>query len=563
MLDAKLAGKLLAVAGLAAALACAPAETAQLPPQGHASDPAVVQAAAIEAHTAFLASDLLEGRDAGTRGYDLAARYVASQFAAAGLSPAGPNGGWFQPLTVRRRTLEAIDIEWQAGGTTAELVNGDDVALDASPYTTDERLDLEMVFVGWGIDAPALGLDDYAGLDVRGKAVVLLEGGPASLPAAVRAHYSWIQQKERMAAARGAAAVLTLKSPARERFSSWERARRLRPLTAVSWTGARAPGEVLPPRATMTLGPKVAKAIFGRAGHDIDAIYRASETGAPRGFELPGRLRVARRSKHEDAPSANVLGMIPGTDPTLRDEYVVIVSHLDHVGVGPEVNGDRIYNGAVDNAGGVAVMIEVARALKAAPPRRPVLFIATTGEERGLLGSDYYVTYPTLPLRQVVAAISVDGLMAFHDFGGIVALGAEHSTLGEVSARAAQAIGAVHVADPIADRGNLELSDQYPFLRHGIPVLFPNPARGMPRSGPDGIAEWDDYESNHYHQPTDDMKLPLRWDVAARWGDYIRLVIAGAANLDRRPRWYEGDALADVFAPGADRAAPRPGGAGR
>jgi Zn-dependent M28 family amino/carboxypeptidase len=241
---------------------------------------------------------------------------------------------------------------------------------------------------------------------------------------------------------------------------------------------------------------------------------------------------------------------------------VVVAAHLDHVGVGPEVNGDRIYNGAIDNAGGVAVMLEAARSMAAGPrPRRSVIFIATTGEERGLLGSDYYATYPTVPMAQIAAAISVDGLMTFHDFGGIVALGADHSTLGEVSEAAARAIGAVHAPDPIPDRGNLALSDQYPFLRHGVPVLFPNPARGMPRSGPDGLAAWDDYEARSYHLPSDDMNLPIRWDMAERWGRYIHGVIAGAADAPQRPAWYAGDALGDAFDPDGARAA-RPGGSG-
>jgi len=201
LLAAALAAASLAFAGLAAAAA------------------ERTSARAIEAHTRFLADDLLEGRDAGTRGFDIASAYVAAQFAAVGLSPGGPGGGWYQPLTVRRRTLEHTAIAYWRDGGDQVLVNGRDVALDASPYATDESLDLELVFVGWGIDAPRLGQDDYAGLDVRGKAVVLLEGAPERLPPAVRAHFSWIQQKERMAAARGAVAVLTLKSPARERFS--------------------------------------------------------------------------------------------------------------------------------------------------------------------------------------------------------------------------------------------------------------------------------------------------------------------------------------------------------
>lgn len=520
-----------------------------------AADPQRPQAKAIEAHTRFLADDLLEGRDTATRGYDIAAAYVAAQYRSAGLRP-GVDGSYFQTITMRRRTLESIEVGYAADGQTMQLENGRDVALDASPYVRDERLELELVFVGWGIDAPHLGLDDYANLDVRGKAVVLLEGAPPTLAPALRAHYSWIQQKERMAAARGAAAVLTLKAPAREKYSPWERTRKHRPLPAVGWVGERRPGEILPPAATMTLGPDFARRLFGRAGRDIEAIYRSADDSPPRGFALPGRVTITRSSRHEDAPSANVIGVLPGADPKLRDEYVVVAAHLDHVGVGPEVGGDRIYNGAIDNAGGVAVMMEAARALAAGPPpRRTTIFIATTGEEKGLLGADYYVTYPTVPLEKVVAAISVDGLMTFHDFGGIVALGADHSTLGEISRRAAGAIEAVHVPDPIPDRGNLALSDQYPFLRHGVPVLFPNPARGLPRSGPDGAAEWDAYEATAYHQPSDETDLPIRWDMAERWGRYIYGVIAGAANDPRPPTWYAHDPLADAFAPDAPRAA--------
>lgn len=514
--------------------------------------------AAIRAHTSFLASDLLEGRDAGTRGFDLASAYVAAQFEASGLTPGGDAGGWYQSLTVRRRTIRRVEMSYVDDRFAVTLANGTDVAVDASPYATSESLDLELVFVGWGIDAPALGLRDYDGVDVRGKAVVLLEGAPAALPPALRAHFSWIQQKERMAAARGAAAILTIKSPARERFAPWERARVYRPLPAVNWVGPRAPGEPLPPAATVTLGPAFARTLVARAGRELDAIFRQADAGPVPGFAIPGRFRMTRDTRHEDAPSQNVIGVIPGSDPGLRGEYVAILSHLDHVGIGPEVKGDRIYNGAVDNAGGVAAMLEAARIIAAGkPPRRSILFIATTGEERGLLGSDYYVTNPTVPLDRIVAAVSVDGLMAFHDFGGIVALGAEHSTLGEVSRAAAARIGAVHVPDPIPDRGNLALSDQYPFLRKGIPVLFPNPARGLPRSGGDGTAAWDAYESAAYHQPSDDISLPLRWDVAGRWADYVRLVIAGAADARHRPAWYAGDVLADGVAPGSPRV-PRP-----
>lgn len=518
------------------------------------ADTATVSEAAIRAHTAFLADDLLEGREAGARGYDIAAAYVAAQFAAYGLKPPPGNDGFYQQVPLRRRSLltDGVQFEMRTKGGTLVFKNGEDIAVDASAYTREEIIEAGLVFAGWGIRAPTLRHDDYAGLNVKGKAVVILEGAPASFPGALRAHYSWTQQKERMAAEAGAIAILTLKSPEREQFSPWERARTARPLPAFGWIDPKQ--GAAPIKAIVTLGPKAARTLFAQANRDIERIYRQSTSSPPRGFELPVSMRLSRKSAHEEVSSANVLGVLPGTDPALKNEYVVIASHLD-AWVGPKTGADTIYNGAVDNAGGIAMMLEVARLLSSSGgAKRSVLFFATAAEEKGLLGSDYFVAHPAVPLERIVAAISVDGLMAFHDFSGIVALGADHSTLGEISLAAARSIDAVHTPDPIPGRGNLALSDQYPFLRMGIPVLFPNPARGQSRDGTDDVAAWDEYEERHYHQPSDDMKLPLRWDVAQRWAQYIYAVIAGTANAPRRPLWYEGDELADVFSPKTDRA---------
>ena len=513
-------------------------------------------AGAVRAHTVFLAHDLLEGRDTGSRGYDIAAEYVAAQFMQHGVEPAGTDG-YLQPVPLRRRSLESSRLVLHTGADTLELVNGEDVAIDASAWQAVEDLDLPLVFVGWGITAPGLGLDDYRGVDVAGKAVVLVEGAPVRLPGALRAHYTWIQQKERMAAAAGAAAVVTLKSPARERVSPWERMRQLKPLPAMHWNaGADDPRTAL--RGTATLSPSVATRLFADSGMDLARVYAAADgDGAlPPSRPLDARLRIQRTSKHEDISSPNVIGLVPGSDPLLRDDVVLVLAHLDHVGIGNPVAGDAIYNGAVDNAGGVAVMIEAASRLRAKAPKRSILFVATTGEERGLIGADWFAAFPTVPLERIVAAISVDGLMAFHDFEDIVALGAEHSNLGEASAAAAAAIGARHVPDPIPERGNLALSDQYPFLRAGIPVLFPNPG---PRDPATGIAEhpaWTAYETGSYHQPSDDTSLPLRWDVAARWARYIEGTLRNIAN-GPTPAWYADDPVAKGFAPGA-ATVPRP-----
>jgi len=526
--------------------------------QTHAGPPEP-SSIAIEAHTRFLAHDLLQGRDPGTDGYDIAAEYVVAQFALAGLVPARGAADYFQHVPMRRRELVGRGAQLTLWGPTGArtLENGRDFAIDASPVEELEVLEAEMVFVGWGIDAPHLGFHDYDGVDVRGKAVVLLEGAPAKLPGALRAHYSWIRTKEEAAARKGAVAVITIKTPEREKYASWERTRTYKPLAAMSWLhpDGTASNAVA---ATMTLGPELAQAMFAEQGADLKAILAHCEEGSVAGFALPHQMRLTRQSAHAEVNSANVVGLLAGRDPALAREYVVVLAHLDHVGLGPEVEGDPIHNGAVDNAGGVAVMLEAARVLGAGlPPRRSVLFVATTAEEKGLLGAEFFARHLPVPASEIVAAISVDGLMAFHDFATIVALGEEHSTLGPISSKAARSIGARHVPDPIPGRGNLALSDQYPMLRLGIPVLFPNPGRGETRDGGFDAAAWDVYEERHYHKPGDDIGLPIDWSVAARWASYIQRMVRATAETRRRPAWYVGDTLGETFSPESPKA-PRP-----
>ncbi len=322
-----------------------------------------VHGQAIRAHTAFLADDLLEGREAGERGYDIAAAYVAAQFEALGLEPGNGSRGYLQAVPLRERSLVPGSVSFALlhEGQVLQLENGKDVAIDASRYELDETIEAELVFAGWGISAPGIGQDDYAGLDVKGKAVVVIEGAPASFPGALRAHYTWPRQKERAAAERGAVALLMLKSPARERWSPFERTRKLKPLPQLDWSEPAGTA----PRATISLSPALARDMFARAGRDLDRIFRESEAKPPRGFELPLSMRMTRKSTHRDMSSSNVLGILRGTDPQVADEYVVVAAHLDHDGIGTPVNGDAIYNGAVDNAGGVATMLEVARVNRA------------------------------------------------------------------------------------------------------------------------------------------------------------------------------------------------------
>lgn len=513
-----------------------------------AQAPAPVPSGDIEAHLRFLADDELEGREAGTRGYDLAADYVTETFEALGLIPGAPR--FRQPVTLQRRVLAPNGVT--ASLTLPEgdvaLINGLDFAIDAGhvPY---ERIEAPLVFVGWGIHAPQLGHDDYAGLNVAGKIVVLLERAPPSFPPALRAHFSWIDQKDEMAAVAGAVGLLTVKSPAREAVSPWERARLNRPLPALSWLGAGGQSDKRRTGITGTLSPEMARRLLSADGRDADALIAEIEAGRQDQFDLDAVFRMTRRSEFSQVVSDNVIGVIPGADPALADEFVVVTAHLDHVGIGRPVNGDKIYNGAADNAVGVAVMLDVARRLRASTPARSVLFLATTAEEKGLLGAEYFVRHPTIPLDQIVSVINIDGMPAFYDFVDIVALGAEHSDLGAISEAAAARVGAVHGPDPTPERGNLALSDQYPFLKEGIPVLFPLPGRAVGRDGENAEAIWSDFMGTRYHQPSDDLNQPWRWDVLERWSTYITGVVHGAANAESRPSWRKGDPLGRLSAP--------------
>ena len=510
-----------------------------------------IRAEAIEAHTAYLASDRLKGREAGAEGFDLAARYVEARFRDAGLKLLPGQRGMFLPVVLQERTIEPgsafIEIGTAAGKRRFE--NGETVAIDASARQEADRIEGALVFVGYGVSAPALGHDDYKGLNVDGRIAVMLEGAPPAFSETMRAIYSGRDEKERAAAARGAVAVFTLSSPHENEFGE------TRP--AYTWIEPDGRPHVVAEgvRATARLGPEAAAILFANAPRALSEILSEAKTGAPRGFDLGATAALSRRSNHKLLHSANVAALLPGTDRKLRREYVVLSAHLDHLGEhGPE-EGDRIYNGAVDNAGGVAVMLEVARALSAGPRlKRSVIFLATTGEEKGLLGARAFVADPPAPLDAIVANVNIDGLLAFYDFSDLNARGAEHSTIAEAVAAAAGAIGAAIAPDPFPQFSLFFRSDQYAFVRRGVPSVFVLPGVAAGLDGKNGGEVWSSYMSTHYHQPSDDMSLPWDWNAARRFAEFHRLLMEGLANAPSRPQWYEGDEIAGAFDPEGRRA---------
>jgi hypothetical protein len=506
-----------------------------------------IRPAALRAHMAFLADDLLEGRGTATRGHEIAARYVAAQLEDLGLEP-GAGGSWLQAVPMRRGDLitEESRVEiLPAQGERSVLVPGRDVLLRGG-FEASMEVEAPVVFAGYGVTAPERGYDDYAGIDAKGKIVACFGGAPASLPPEERAHFAATPTKMENAAADGAVGLLRLWSDQDEKSGPWSGFVRLYGnIPAIAWLeGGEAHGSYPPVRGSAGLGPAASQALFMGAA----ATYAASQA-KPAPIDLPVRIRMVKKSRLTDLASPNVVGLLRGSDPALANEYVVFSTHLDHLGIAEPVNGDAIYNGAVDNAAGVAALIELARAFASLPerPRRSLLFVAVTGEESGLVGSDYFAHNPPVPLASIVANLNIDGVSMW-PFSSLFARGADHSTLASAVTAAAAAADLPVVADPFPEQAALVRSDQYAFLLQGVPSLI----LGVQRDAAARALALD-WLRNRYHQPSDDMSQPLDFEAAARFTRVQLLVGYAVAQADERPRWNSGDFFGERFGTAATK----------
>lgn len=503
----------------------------------------------------FLASDLLEGRDTGSRGHAIAASYVASQFEALGLRPGGISGGWYQQVPFRRAShAQTPNVSFVFNGKATPLISGRDVALRPSLTEQDRAIDSGLVFAGHGISEPRLGIDEYAGLDVRGKIVVALSGSPNSLPAEIAAHLE--SSKDETARRKGAIGLIEVSVGGAGRFRSVEAAA-ARPL--LDWVDAAGkPGSSGDLRVQLSLSPEWAARLFNRSPRPFAAVQSAALSGKPiAGFALPGRLRIRARSAWQDFTSPEVIGLLPGRDLRLGDEYVVLMGHLDHLGIKADAKPgeDAIYNGALDNGAGVATMLEAAREFVSSgkPPLRSVLFIANTGEEKGLLGADYYAAHPTVPLKQIVSVVDLDMPLLLYPFTDVIAFGADHSTVARTVAEAGRSMGIAVSPDPMPEESIFVRSDHYRFVTRGVPaiLLMTGWANG-------GQAIWKPWLATIYHSPKDDLSQNIDWLAGARYAELNYRISRALADDPQRPLWYKGDYFGDTFAPGQPRAVRRP-----
>jgi len=509
--------------------------------------PLTPEQAGIKAHVQFLASDPLRGREAGTRDFDVAAEYVAAQMLAIGLKP-GANGGWFQPvkLTTYRPADKAV---WalKRGGKDVPFVFGKDFVNEPVPSAPDFKAEGEVVFAGYGIVYPEGRRDDYKGLDVRGKIVAIFHGTPKGLPNEVNAHFGDDGQKARLAAARGAKAVLIVETVERAKKYNLERYAQIYAYPRTGWAGPDGVANDVSPQAPVAGYVSLAGAAKLFEGARIrwsDVLAAQTKGGRMPTGALTGTLAVASKTRLTTRDSRNVVGMIEGSDPTLKAQAVVLSAHLDHVGVGEPVKGDAIYNGAMDNAIGVSMVLEIAKAIQASgkTPRRSLLFVALTAEEKGLIGSDYFAHYPTVPKGSVVADVNFDMPILTYPLVDLVVLGGERSSIGLAVAAAAKAEGLGVVPDPEPEEMFFVRSDHYSFVQAGIPAVSIDTGPG----GTGAVAARKFLDEN-YHKPSDQIDLPFDWNSAVKYKHVGLATVQALANGDARPSWNKGDFFGTLF----------------
>jgi Zn-dependent M28 family amino/carboxypeptidase len=485
-------------------------------------------------HIQFLADDRLEGRDVGSQGFEKAANYMAEQFRAAGLEPAGVDG-YRQPMGFQVVKIDesrcALDLVSE--GKAQPLKLGDDAVLGVSSHAA-ENVEAGAVFVGYGLTVPELHYDDLAGQNVKGKIVVFVTGGPADMSGPVKAHYQSGEERRKALQKAGVIGTITIQNP-KSAEVPWSRmaASRFQPRMELSDPGHGAPP---PLPVSILFNPAHAEILFAGSGHSFQEILADLNADKPLPhFPLAVTIHARVAMTRSEAKSENIVGLLPGSDPKLKKEYVVVSAHLDHLGIGQPVKGDRIYNGAMDDASGDASLIEIARAMKAsaAKPRRSILFLSVTGEEKGELGSQYFAAHPTVS-GPLVADLNMDMYLPLFPLKYLEVQGLGESTLGD-DLHAIAALAGVEVqADKEPEHNRFIRSDQYSFIKKGVPALafkfgwLP----GTPEE-----KTFKAWYAERYHAPSDDLNQPVDLAAAAQFDAILQKLALRVADADHRPEW--------------------------
>jgi hypothetical protein len=512
-----------------------------------------IRAGEIRAHMRFLSDSLLQGRGTGTAGYQIAAHYVATELEGMGLQP-GAKESWYQQVPLRKAVLDRTksSVAILRNGKEETLADAKDYAMSGSVLRTESDVQAPVVFVGFGITAPEQKYDDYAKADVKGKIICTIYGAPPAFPSTVRAYYSDGVVKLRNAVTHGAVGLVTVLLPEDQKRYPWDWLVPQIQAGTMEWLDKEGkPHNSFPEiRGGALLNQAAAAQLFEGAPKSLEQAFTAARKSQAQSFPLPQSLHIHSVSTHTKADSPNIIAELRGSDPAVRDQYLVYTAHVDHLGLCPPVKGDNVCHGAVDNASGTATLLAIARAYSGLPrpPRRSVLFVFVTGEEMGLLGSDYFAYFPTVPLKSIVANINIDGAPGLYfPMKDVVALGAEHSSMDADVQRAAQTVGYKLSPDPMPEEVAFIRSDQYSFVQQGVPAVDVEDGTNSsdPRvNGMEVIKKW---LTTKYHTPLDNMDQPLNYDSAAKGANMNFLIGYEIAQQASAPTWNKGDFFGDKF----------------
>jgi Zn-dependent M28 family amino/carboxypeptidase len=482
-----------------------------------------------------LAADNMEGRETGSFGLRKAQEYVVEQLKRAGLEPMGGNG-FYQPVQlVSRQIVESeSSLALVHDGQLEPLTLGDD-AIFSTRVELAPSVAAPLAFAGYGLTVPENNYNDLEGLDLKGKVAVILAGSPEEIPGALASHYSSAGERWKALSKAGAVGVITIPNPAAMDIP-WPRLSANRAHPSMALKGPQF-DETAGEELAVIFNPARAERLFEGSGHTLQEVLDVAKNRKqlPR-FPLAVSIKARASVSKKNVESSNLIALLPGSDPKLKSEYVVLSAHLDHLGIGEPINGDRIYNGAMDNASGSAVLLDLIASLRKSPkkPRRSLLFAFVTGEEKGLLGSRYFTAHPTVKPGSMVANINIDMFLPIVPLKVLTVYGLAESDLGDAARETAQSLGVQVQADPEPQRNSFIRSDQYNFIRSGVPAL--SMGVGFEKGSPEQ-AIFKNWLTQRYHAPSDDLNQPVDLEAAGKYEEIVRALMVRTADEDKRPQW--------------------------
>jgi len=487
-------------------------------------------------HVKVVADDSMEGRETGSLGLRKAEAYVVEQLKRAGLEPAGSDGFYQSIRFVQRQIDEGNSYAFLSkDGQSNPVALGDDAYFSTRVEGSDEEINAPLVFAGNGLQVPESQLDELAGLDLKGKVVVYLAGSPATLPGSLAAHYGGLAVRWRAYASAGAVGIVVIPNPASMDIP-WSRLSLNRAHPSMDLADPEF-NEVAGLKMAMVFNPASAGALFAGSGHNFAelAALARDRKELPR-FALAVSLKARAAIGKAQTESANVVAKLTGSDTKLKNECVVLSAHIDHIGIGEALNGDRIYNGAMDDGSGTAAVLDIAASLKQHPEKlkRSVIFLLLTAEEKGLLGSKYFAARPTVDGKAMVADINIDMFLPIVPLKVLRVQGINDSTLGDDVTAIAKSFGVKAVPDPEPLRNLFVRSDQYNFIRHGIPSVIMDVFYEADSPEAQTFKNW---LTERYHAPSDDTDQPVDLHSAALYEQIVRGLLVETANDTRRPQW--------------------------